>query len=187
MSQLVCPEPGCDSSKGNFCKIHLLKLVPPSQKREPQPEVFDSADPGHSPGPDPAVSRPGTCWHCDSPIPDPAATRCIQCAKPLIQSALTIEFTGGHVTVATGEHAFLGRAASESPHSQLFATYANVSRLHATIGMDRGGAWIRDEESLNGTFVNDALITELERHPLADGDRVRLGATATGRVSLRPP
>lgn len=185
MSELVCPEPGCPSNKGTICRIHLLKLVPPSQRREPRPEVPDSADPGRSAGP--AASRPVSCWHCDAPIPDPAATRCIQCAKPLIQVALTIEFSGGHVTVATGEQAFLGRAAIESPHYQLFAAYRNVSRLHATIGMDRSGAWIRDEESLNGTFVNDVPITQLERHPLADGDRVRLGATAAGRVSLRPP
>jgi pSer/pThr/pTyr-binding forkhead associated (FHA) protein len=98
-----------------------------------------------------------------------------------------IKFTGGEATVAAGEQTVLGRGAGESPHAQVFAAYANVSRRHATIGIDRGGAWIIDEESTNGTFVNGALITERKRHPLADGDQVRLGADATGCVNLRPP
>ena len=177
-----------------MCRKHIRNLVPSSQKCESQGDGPVNADPGQAAAPGPsaganasAAPRPNKCWHCDTPIPDPAAKRCVQCAKPLIQLALMIEFTSGHVKVATGEQTLLGRGADESPHAQLFAAYTNVSRLHATIGMERGGAWIRDEESTNGTFVNDVPIPELERHPLADGDQVRLGATAAGRVNLRPP
>jgi hypothetical protein len=177
-----------------MCRKHIRNLVPVSQKREPQGDAPVNVDPGQAVVPDPAAGTnapamppPGTCWHCGAPVPDPAAKRCVQCAKPLIQLALMIEFTGGHVKVATGEQTLLGRDVSESPHAQLFADYKNVSRQHATIGVDRGGAWIRDEESCNGTFVNGAPITELERHPLADGDQVQLGASVTGRVNLRPP
>jgi hypothetical protein len=184
MSDRVCPEPGCDWSTGSICRTHILTLVPSSQKREPQGDAPVNVDPGHAAAPDPAA---GKCWHCGAPIPDPAAKRCVQCAKPLIRLALMIEFTGGHVKVATGEQTLLGRDVSESPHAQLFTDYKNVSRQHATIGVDRDGAWIRDEESCNGTFVNGAPITEQERHPLADGDQVRLGASVTGRVNLRPP
>jgi hypothetical protein len=190
MTELVCPELGCTWTRGSICREHSLDLVPPGQKRsEPQGE-----GPGHADDPDPAAgaqapgtSQPDNCWHCGAPIPDPAAKRCVQCAEPLIRLSLMIEFTGGHVAVATAEQTPLGRGASESPHAQLFAAYTNVSRLHATVGIDRGGAWIRDEQSANGTFVNGAPIDELERHPLADGDQVRLGAHATGRVHLRPP
>lgn len=193
MSGLVCPEPDCGWTGGTMCQTHYVDLVPPSRKRQ---EPRAAADPGAASQPGPAAdadadargaSPPDTCWHCGAPVRDPAARRCLECAQPRIQRSLLIEFAGGQVTVPAGEQTALGRCAGESPHAQLFAAHSNVSRLHATIGIDRGGAWIADEQSTNGTFVNDALIDEQTRHPLADGDRVRLGADATGRVTLSPP
>lgn len=190
MTGLVCPEPACKWTEGFICPEHSLDLVPPDRKRsEPQGEDPVTADPGDQ-GPAAeawGASPPDDCWHCHAPVPDPAAKLCVQCAEPLIRLPLIIKFTGGHVAVAAEEQTLLGRSAGESPHAQLFAAYDNVSRLHATIGMDRGGAWIRDEQSTNGTFVNGVLIAERERHPLADGDQIRLGAKAEGSVTLRPP
>lgn len=172
-----------------MCRIHLVDLVPSDQKRtEPQDEDPDVPDPGHAAKPHATPPPPHNCPHCGAPVPDPAAKRCVQCTEPLIRLSLIIEFPGGRVAVAAGDQTTLGRHAAESPHAQLFARYPNVSRLHATIGVDRdGGAWICDEESANGTFVNGAPIDELKRHALADGDEVRLGADAAGRVDLRPP
>jgi hypothetical protein len=195
VTELVCPEPGCPWTRGSICRDHNLDLVPAGQKRsDPRDEGPVTADPGHADDPDPPAeaeapdaSPPDSCWHCGAPIPDPAAELCVQCAEPLLRPPLIIQFAGGRVAVAAGDQTPLGRGAGESPHARLFTAYANVSRRHATIGVDRSGAWIRDEESTNGTFVNGAPITELERHPLADGDQVRLGAHATGRVDLRPP
>src|SRR5262249_32521369 len=155
-------------------------LVPPSRKRE-EPQA--AADPGGASQPGLAADAgagaearcpppPDTCWHCRAPIPDPAARRCLECAEPLIRRSLLIEFADGQVAVAAGEQTPLGRCAGESPHARLFAAHTNVSRLHATIGIDRAGAWIVDEQSTNGTFVNGAPIDERTRHPLADGDQV---------------
>lgn len=190
MTGLVCPEPDCKWTEGFICPEHSLDLVPPDRKRsEPQGEDPAIADPGDQ-GPAAeacGASPPDDCWHCHAPVPEPTAKLCVQCAEPLIRLSLMIEFTGGHVAVAAGDQTPLGRGASESPHARLFTAHTNVSRLHATVGMDRAGAWIRDEDSLNGTFVNGAAIAILERHPLADGDQVRLGADAAGRVNLRPP
>jgi FHA domain len=195
MTELICPQPGCDWTMGSICGLHSLDLVAPGQKwSEPQSEDPVTANPGQADDLDPfagaealGASQPENCWHCGAPIPDPAAKLCVHCAEPLIRLPLVIEFSGGRIAVAVGDRTPLGRSAAESPHARLFASFSNVSRLHATIGMDHsGGAWIRDEESNNGTFVNGALIVELKPYPLADGDEVRLGADATGRVALRP-
>lgn len=59
----------------------------------------------------------------------------------------------------------------------------SVSRRHAEVTA-RDDAWvIRDRRSLNGTFVNDAAITERE---LASGDLVKIGRTIF-RFTLGPP
>ena len=48
----------------------------------------------------------------------------------------------------------------------------SVSRTHATIVMDDSGVKIRDNESTNGTYVNDHKIHEAY---LKDGDLIKVG------------
>lgn len=50
---------------------------------------------------------------------------------------------------------------------------SSVSRLHATIWRDNGDVWIADENSTNGTYVNEQKIIKPTK--LRVGDRVRLG------------
>jgi pSer/pThr/pTyr-binding forkhead associated (FHA) protein len=50
-----------------------------------------------------------------------------------------------------------------------------VSRRHATLHPSAGGITIRDEGSLNGTWVNDGRIAG--SRALAAGDRVRIGGS----------
>ncbi len=60
------------------------------------------------------------------------------------------------------------------PRSDLVLADPLVSRRHARV-FPENGAWIlEDLDSANGTFVNDRRI---QRHALADGDRVRIGRT----------
>jgi pSer/pThr/pTyr-binding forkhead associated (FHA) protein len=47
-----------------------------------------------------------------------------------------------------------------------------TSRRHAVIVSQNGGYLLRDEGSSNGTFVNDARITEQLLHP---GDEIQVG------------
>jgi DNA-binding winged helix-turn-helix (wHTH) protein len=49
-----------------------------------------------------------------------------------------------------------------------------VSRRHARITVSEGGAVLEDLRSKNGTFLRDVRITVAT--PLADGDRIRIGA-----------
>jgi pSer/pThr/pTyr-binding forkhead associated (FHA) protein len=47
-----------------------------------------------------------------------------------------------------------------------------VSREHAIIEREPDGFYLRDLESLNGTYVNRTRVT---RQRLADGDEVQVG------------
>lgn len=63
--------------------------------------------------------------------------------------------------------------------SDLHLPSAEVSRDHAEIVSDGEGYVLRDRGSRYGTFVNDA---EVEQHPLAHGDRIRLGRSGGAEV-----
>jgi hypothetical protein len=86
--------------------------------------------------------------------------------------ALVIRAGGGRA----GEHLSL-RADRESigraPEADLFLDDVTVSRRHAVIERDDDGLYIKDLESLNGTFVNRTRITQRQR--LHDGDEVQIG------------
>lgn len=73
------------------------------------------------------------------------------------------------ITLAVGENV-LGR---EGPGVVLVKSTA-VSRRHARIAIDAGGAVIEDLGSKNGTYVNDRRVESPT--PVIDGDQVRIGA-----------
>lgn len=69
------------------------------------------------------------------------------------------------------EDVIIGRVES----CRLYINSDLVSRHHATIAYIAGRYVLKDEGSTNGTFVNDARITE--PRPLDDGDTVKIGRT----------
>jgi pSer/pThr/pTyr-binding forkhead associated (FHA) protein len=78
----------------------------------------------------------------------------------------------------------LGRDPAQSLVAAAFGQYDDVSRRHATVIVDDGGrASIRDEGSINGTFVNGDRVLPGTEVRLIDGDQIRL-ADVTGDVSL---
>ncbi|SRR6266536_2740544 len=66
---------------------------------------------------------------------------------------------------------------------------ARVSRRHAVIWSADGRVWVRDDGSVNGSYVNGIRLTEPRR--LVDGDRLQFGDVAavfsTGVAMARPP
>jgi FHA domain len=135
------------------------------------------------------------CPHCGADIPDIGNPICVQCLRPLheqpgqagppAQLTLRAVFPDGDVQVGPGQELILGRDPVHSPVSGTFSRYDNVSRRHATLGMDQvGNAWIRDERSTNGTFVNDRRLQPGEQVGLREGDSVRLAADARAQVAL---
>jgi hypothetical protein len=134
------------------------------------------------------------CPHCGAEIPDVGNPVCVQCLRPLHdqggggapqQLSMFVQFSSGELQVTAGQELVLGRDPVHSPVAGTFSRFDNVSRRHATLGIDGGGqAWVRDERSTNGTFVNDRRLQPGEQTSLRDGDSVRLAADARGQVRL---
>jgi len=105
--------------------------------------------------------------------------------RRISSAVLRITFPAGNVEVPAGTSVLLGRDPAESLVAAAFEQCENVSRRHALITVDDAGhASIRDENSTNGTFVNnDRLLPGIDVR-LVDGDTVRLAADVTGQVSM---
>ena len=85
--------------------------------------------------------------------------------------ALVVRSGGGRTgeSFALGsEHTSIGR----SPDCDVFLDDVTVSRRHAVIVADVGGARIEDRGSLNGTYVNRQRIDSAQ---LVDGDEIQIG------------
>jgi len=118
------------------------------------------------------------CTTCGEPLPTGRRRR----ISPVV---MRITFPTGNVDIPAGTSVMLGRDPAESLVAAAFAQFDNVSRRHATVLVDDAGhASIRDENSTNGTFVNDDRVLPGAEVRLVDGDRVRLAADVTGDVSL---
>ena len=75
--------------------------------------------------------------------------------------------SAGSWFVLDGRRVELGRDAPDIPLPD-----HTVSRRHASIERIEGDFWIEDLGSLNGLYLNDALV---ERTILHDGDRLQVG------------
>lgn len=128
-----------------------------------------------------------TCPACGAPIPDPANRVCVDCLEPLspIEVKLRLHFGANPVDVpATG--LLLGRDPT-SPAAPLLAAHDNISRKHATVGVTDGQAWVRDENSTNGTYVDDHRVSTTDKTPLQNGSTLRMGSNVTAKVELQCP
>ncbi|MFI9102822.1 FHA domain-containing protein [Streptomyces fildesensis] len=97
--------------------------------------------------------------------------------------ALRLVFPDGAAVVEPGGRIRLGRDPQQCPDVRFLGGRDNLSRVHASVGVDPdGSAWITDEGSTNGTFVRGTRITAGERVALRPGDALRLAADVTARV-----
>ena len=133
------------------------------------------------------------CPSCGAPVSDAADVVCPTCGDALPTGqrrrispvVMRITFPTGNVDIPAGTSVLLGRDPAESLVAAAFARFDNVSRRHATVLVDDfGHASITDENSTNGTFVNDDRVLPGTEVRLVDRDRVRLAADVTGDVSL---
>jgi pSer/pThr/pTyr-binding forkhead associated (FHA) protein len=71
----------------------------------------------------------------------------------------------------------IGRAGSDK--ADVGINDASASSRHASIHADpsTGQAFVEDEGSRNGTFLNERKLTPGEQRQLHDNDRLRLGST----------
>ncbi|MEV4428204.1 FHA domain-containing protein [Streptomyces sp. NPDC049602] len=103
-------------------------------------------------------------------------------------TVLRIRFGAVERTVTPGSTLLLGRAPAAHTTRGLLERHDNVSRQHATVGLEPDGtAWVRDEHSTNGTFVNGSPIGPGVRTPLRDGDVLRLAADCNLGITVERP
>ncbi|MRS12438.1 MAG: FHA domain-containing protein [Actinobacteria bacterium] len=77
--------------------------------------------------------------------------------------------------VEVGERFYLEQpriGIGRDPGSDIFLNDVTVSRCHAVLHVDAGGVRIEDVGSLNGTYVNDDIVTNAT---LRSGDTVQIG------------
>ncbi len=100
--------------------------------------------------------------------------------------ALRLSFPGGEiVSVEPGVRIRLGRDPKFCPAVGFLASHDNLSRIHATLGVETdGSAWITDEGSTNGTFAHGYRLAANARTAVRPGDTVRLAADVIVRVLL---
>lgn len=189
---LLCPACGGSQLAGATVSGPLPS---PSSPLSPAPATSAEAD-------EVDETAEATCPRCGAGIPDPANLVCVECLVPFdragpatpadeaagtrrdVPRTLLLVFPGGRVLVRPGGSAVLGRA-PDGPHAAVFGGSGNVSRRHAVLGVDpNGAAWVLDEGSVNGTYVNDVPAGPGVRTFLHDGDVLRLAADVEATVRL---
>ncbi|MFI0228098.1 FHA domain-containing protein [Streptomyces sp. NPDC017086] len=202
----------CRGCSGNLSRPAVARYPLPGQPPHPPaagPETSGAVGEG-----DPAEEgQPRLCPHCGAPVPVPANQVCVVCQRILVEprpsrtagsgeraadvratrhdvptTVLRIRFGAVERTVTPGSTLLLGRAPAAYTTHSLLERHDNVSRQHATIGLEPDGtAWVRDEHSTNGTFVNSSPVSPGARTPLRDGDVLRLAADCTLSITVDQP
>lgn len=85
-----------------------------------------------------------------------------------------LRFPWGGEELAAGGVVRVGR--ESSPFAERLSPYANVSRRHAEFRSTGGQLLVIDQQSVNGTFVNDEQLEPMRPHVVRPGDVVRFGA-----------
>ena len=113
---------------------------------------------------------------------DPSRTVAITRENTVTISYGTIKFVSG---VLTGEEfevnpegSYIGR---ESTLSQIVVSDPRISKRHLWIGVREGAVTIVDQDSRNGTFVNDPKSERVTEATLHSGDTVILGESDVAR------
>jgi len=107
------------------------------------------------------------------------------------ENTVTIDY--GHITFVSGvlagqqfaipvEGAYIGREASLS---QIVVADPRISKRHLWIGVKDGLVKIVDQESRNGTFINDPRSERITEATLQSGDTVILGESDVARFEYK--
>ncbi len=113
---------------------------------------------------------------------DPSRTVAIKREKTVEISYGTIKFTSGVLAGqqfdVNPEGSYIGR---ESSLSQIVVSDPRISKRHLWIGVRDGLVKIEDQDSRNGTFINDPTSDRVTQATLSSGDTVILGESDVAR------
>ncbi len=117
---------------------------------------------------------------------DPSRTVAINRASTVAISYGTIRFVSGALAgqefPVKPEGAYIGR---EGSLSQIVVPDPRISKRHLWIGVRDGLVTIADQESRNGTFVNDPKSERITEATLNTGDTVILGESDVARFEYQ--
>ncbi len=159
---------------------------------ESAPPAFDSAPPAFEApiiSPEPSAVEATS----DNPVPnsgsldfDPSRTVAITREKTVTISYGIIKFTSGVLAgqefEVKPEGAYIGR---EPSLSQIVVADPRISKRHLWIGVRDGQVKIVDQESRNGTFINDPRSDRVTEASLNSGDTVILGESDVARFEYQ--
>jgi hypothetical protein len=102
----------------------------------------------------------------------PSAQGAPAAPRPSSASQATLQGAAGVFTVTAGGEVRAGRDDSKCV---VLLNDPGVSGVHATLKVERGQLWIRDERSNNGTFVDETRIAPGTWTALGPGSQLRFG------------
>ncbi|NUQ37738.1 MAG: FHA domain-containing protein [Caldilineales bacterium] len=141
------------------------------------PQVDPLSPPEGAAAAPPASPRPITPPRLDRAAPQEEATLTLtgeqKIAPPLAWLVVMDGPLAGHAHALTA----LTHVGREGGYNDIVLADATVSRQHARVRLEQGQFVLYDLASANGVFVNE---TAVQRQPLRNGDRLRLGAVTLG-------
>lgn len=200
--EVVCPE--CRAVLTTEGAVRLVTAEPTPQVAVRAVTARTAPAPSPSaPAATPALPERTTCPHCRAPVTT-ADLICIACLRELPADGpdaprdealrttlerdatmLRLSFPSGEIAVRPGQQVVLGRDPRHTATAARLAPFDNVSRTHATVGLTSGGAaWLRDENSANGTWADEEPVPAGQTRPLRDGSVIRLASNVTAYVRL---
>ena len=151
-------------------------LEPPTPVEEIRADVYEASSPAASA---PAVDSGALDF-------DPTRTVAINRASTVAISYCTIRFVSGSLAgkefEVKPEGSYIGR---ESSLSQIVVPDPRISKRHLWIGVRDGLVTIADQDSRNGTFVNDPKSERITEATLNTGDTVILGESDVARFEYQ--
>lgn len=96
-------------------------------------------------------------------------------AQPASVSQATLQGAAGVFTVSPGPEVRAGR---DDARCVVLLTDPSVSGVHASLKIESGQLWVRDERSNNGTFVDNVRLAPNTWTQLASGAELRFGPVA---------
>lgn len=119
-----------------------------------------------------------SCPECGVAVASTASFRAVGCDVDTAEEL--VEVVDGPALIVRkgpqpGESFYLDRprlSVGRDPASDIFLNDMTVSRVHAVLTLDQGTVTVRDEKSLNGTYLNGVCVDEAV---LSDGDVLQIG------------
>jgi len=217
MATATCPA-GHESTTADYCDTCGTPITAATSAAEPAPSPGSSAGPTEGTPVEAAAPTAAACPGCGEDVTGRFCESCgydlesgTPAAPPPVTLALSTDRAHWERMVGSGEPAFpsvgptlgleltgdravLGRVRSGAEVDvdlALTGTAADPAVSHHQCAFERDGAsWtVRDLDSANGTWINDATepLASGESHRLTDGDRILIGAWTCLTVHVSRP